>query len=457
MAKGGIISAIHQGSLAEELELVPGDKIISINEQELTDIIDLSFALADEEIEMLIEHENGEQEIIAFEKDMDEELGAEFESAVFGKIRQCANNCYFCFVDQVAPNMRDSLYIKDDDYRLSFLYGNFVTMTNMGPRDLERIHRLHLSPLYISVHTTNPKLRGEMLRTKRGELIMEQLAKLNEADVEYHTQVVLCPGLNDGAELDRTIQDIISMQPCAKTLGVVPVGLTKFRENCYPLKTFDAQGAKKVIEQVRHWQEKMRKQTGKNFIYLSDEFYLLAGEPLPKAEEYDGFPQLDNGIGLTRNFIEQWKETEINPNNYQKALNLDIICGKSAGKVIKNLVDELNIDNLNANVLALENEFFGHEVTVTGLLTGQDIIKNLKQNKANRDGIIIPSCALREGEDIFLDDYTLEDIKKAFPDEEVKVASDAIMLKNLLADWHNIKCERSKAIYTWQSNASYTK
>ncbi|MBM6748697.1 DUF512 domain-containing protein [Megamonas rupellensis] len=457
MAKGGIISAIHQGSLAEELELVPGDKIISINEQELTDIIDLSFALADEEIEMLIEHENGEQEIIAFEKDIDEELGAEFESAVFGKIRQCANNCYFCFVDQVAPNMRDSLYIKDDDYRLSFLYGNFVTMTNMGPRDLERIHRLHLSPLYISVHTTNPKLRGEMLRTKRGELIMEQLAKLNEADVEYHTQVVLCPGLNDGAELDRTIQDIISMQPYAKTLGIVPVGLTKFRENCYPLKTFDAQGAKKVIEQVRHWQEKMRKQIGKNFIYLSDEFYLLAGEPLPKAEEYDGFPQLDNGIGLTRNFIEQWKETEINPNNYQKLLNLDIICGKSAGKVIKNLVDELNIDNLNANVLALENEFFGHEVTVTGLLTGQDIIKNLKQNKANRDGIIIPSCALREGEDIFLDDYTLEDIKKAFPDEEVKVASDAIMLKNLLADWHNIKCERSKAIYTWQSNASYTK
>lgn len=457
MAKGGIISAIHQGSLAEELELVPGDKIISINEQELTDIIDLSFALADEEIEMLIEHENGEQEIIAFEKDIDEELGAEFESAVFGKIRQCANNCYFCFVDQVAPNMRDSLYIKDDDYRLSFLYGNFVTMTNMGPHDLERIHRLHLSPLYISVHTTNPKLRGEMLRTKRGELIMEQLAKLNEADVEYHTQVVLCPGLNDGAELDRTIQDIISMQPYAKTLGIVPVGLTKFRENCYPLKTFDAQGAKKVIEQVRHWQEKMRKQIGKNFIYLSDEFYLLAGEPLPKAEEYDGFPQLDNGIGLTRNFIEQWKETEINPNNYQKLLNLDIICGKSAGKVIKNLVDELNIDNLNANVLALENEFFGHEVTVTGLLTGQDIIKNLKQNKANRDGIIIPSCALREGEDIFLDDYTLEDIKKAFPDEEIKVASDAIMLKNLLADWHNIKCERSKAIYTWQSNASYTK
>lgn len=457
MSKGGIISAIHAGSLAEELELVPGDKIISVNEQELTDIIDLSFALADEDIEMLIEHENGEQEIIAFSKDIDEELGAEFESAVFGKIRQCANNCYFCFVDQVAPDMRDSLYIKDDDYRLSFLYGNFVTMTNMGPRDLERIEKLHLSPLYISVHTTNPKLRGEMLRTKRAELIMQQLEQLNQANVEYHTQIVLCPGLNDGAELDRTISDIIKMRPFAQTLGIVPVGLTKFRENCYPLTTFDAEGARKVIEQVEIWQDKMRKETGKAFVYLSDEFYLMAGVPLPSADKYDGFPQLDNGIGLTRNFIEQWKETQIKEDNYQEKLKLDVICGKSAGKVITKLVADLTINNLEANVLALENDFFGHEVTVTGLLTGQDIIKNLEKTKSGRDGIIIPACALRSGEDIFLDDYTLEDIKKAFPNEVVKVASDAITLKNLLADWHNINCERAKAIYTWQSNASYTK
>lgn len=457
MSKGGIISAIHAGSLAEELELVPGDKIISVNEQDLTDIIDLSFALADEDIEMLIEHENGEQEIIAFSKDIDEELGAEFESAVFGKIRQCANNCYFCFVDQVAPDMRDSLYIKDDDYRLSFLYGNFVTMTNMGPRDLERIERLHLSPLYISVHTTNPKLRGEMLRTKRAELIMDQLAQLNKANVEYHTQIVLCPGLNDGAELDRTISDIIQMRPFAQTLGIVPVGLTKFRENCYPLTTFDAEGAKKVIEQVKVWQEKMRKETGKAFVYLSDEFYLMAGVPLPSADEYDGFPQLDNGIGLTRNFIEQWRDTKIKEDNYDEKLKLDVVCGKSAGKVIKKLVADLTINNLDANVLALENDFFGHEVTVTGLLTGQDIIKNLEKTKSGRDGIIIPACALRSGEDIFLDDYTLDDIKKAFPNEVVKVANDAITLKTLLADWHNIDCERTKAIYTWQSNASYTK
>lgn len=459
MSKGGIISAVHSGSLAEELELVPGDKILAINEQDLTDIIDLSFALADEDIEMLVEHADGEQEIIAFSKDIDEELGAEFESAVFGKIRQCANNCYFCFVDQVAPDMRDSLYIKDDDYRLSFLYGNFVTMTNMGPRDLERIQRLHLSPLYISVHTTNPQLRSEMLRTKRAEMIMKQLQQLNDADVDYHTQVVLCPGLNDGTELDRTIADIIKMRPFAQSLGIVPVGLTKFRENCYPLTTFDQDGAKKVIAQVSAWQEKMRQQTGKAFVYLSDEFYLTANLPLPSVREYDGFPQLDNGIGLTRNFIEQWKETDIVTTNYTEHLNLAIICGKSAGKVIKNLVANLTIDNLNATVLPLENDFFGHQVTVTGLLTGQDITKNLREYINNHDchGIILPACALREGEDIFLDDYTLEQIKSTFSNIEIKVVSDAINLKQVLANWHNIKCERNKAIYTWQSNASYTK
>lgn len=459
MTKGGIISAVHENSLAQELELVPGDKIISVNGQDLTDIIDLSFALADEEIEMLVEHADGEQEIIGFEKDIDEELGAEFESAVFGKIRQCANNCYFCFVDQVAPDMRSSLYIKDDDYRLSFLYGNFITMTNLSTHDLERIKRLHLSPLYVSVHTTNPELRAQMLRQKRAGLIMEQLSALNNAQIQYHTQIVLCPEVNDNEELDKTIEDIIKMRPYAQSLGIVPVGLTKYRENCYPLKTFNNEGAKKVITQVRKWQEKMRHETGSAFVYLSDEFYILAGEPLPSAQEYDGFPQLDNGIGLVRNFIEQWHQTKTKTAGYDEPLTLDIVCGKSVGTIIEKLVKELPVKNLNANVLSLENDFFGHDVTVTGLLTGQDIIKNLQKSRQNhvRHGIIIPSSALRQGEDIFLDDYSLEDVKKAFNGETVKVADDGSDLKKLLTDWYNIECSRSKAIYTWQSNAGYTK
>lgn len=459
MTKGGIISAIHENSLAQELELVPGDKIIAVNEQNLTDIIDLSFALADEEIEMLVEHADGEQEIISFEKDIDEELGAEFESAVFNKIRQCANNCYFCFVDQVAPNMRSSLYIKDDDYRLSFLYGNFITMTNLVRQDLERIKKLHLSPLYVSVHTTNPKLRAKMLRQQRAGLIMEQLQALNEAQIEYHTQIVLCPDLNDGIELDKTIEDIINMRPYAQSLGIVPVGLTKFRENCYPLKTFDCEGARKVIAQVQKWQKKMREETGSAFVYLSDEFYILARKSLPSVVEYDGFPQLDNGIGLVRNFIEQWQQTKIDVKGYEKPLVLDIVCGKSVSQTIIDLVKNLPVKNLNVNVVPVENDFFGHEVTVTGLLTGQDIIKNLQKSKQNyvRHGIIIPSSALRQGEDIFLDDYSLDDVKKAFNDEVIKVVDDGSDLKKLLADWYNIECSRTKAIYTWQSNAGYTK
>lgn len=459
MANGGIISSVHAGSLGQELELVPGDKILEVNGQKLSDIIDLSFAMADEEIEMLVEHADGEQEVICFEKEIDEELGVEFESAVFNRIRQCANNCYFCFVDQVAPHMRSSLYIKDDDYRLSFLYGNFVTMTNMGPRDLERIKRLHLSPLYISVHTTNPQLRAEMLRQKRAAQIMEQLQALGEAGIDYHTQIVLCPGLNDGQELERTMQDIAALRPSALSLAIVPVGLTRFRQDCYPLTTFDAEGACRVVQQVEKWQKKLRAQTGRTFIYLSDEFYLTAGLPVPPAEEYDGFPQLDNGIGLTRNFIEQWNSVQNTRSAYDAPLNIDIACGKSFSPVLKQLIDELDIENLNARVLPMENDFFGHRVTVSGLLTGQDMIKNLKAAGKDRErhGIIIPSCTLRTGEDIFLDDYSFDDLKQAFPSIDVKAAGDGAGLRRLLSDWFNVKCERSKAIYTWQSNAAYTK
>lgn len=459
MSQGGIVSAIHPGSLAEELELVPGDKIIQINDQKLTDIIDLSFALAEEEIEMLVEHADGEQEILCFDKDLDEELGAEFESAVFNKIRQCCNNCYFCFVDQVAPDMRNSLYIKDDDYRLSFLYGNFITLTNLGERDMQRIRSLHLSPLYVSVHTINPQLRSEMLRTPRAALINEQLQALIDADIDFHAQVVLCPGLNDKEELDRTIREIYALRPHAQTLGIVPVGLTKFRKGCYPLDTYTKETALEVVEQVSAWQKKFRAETGKKFVYLSDEFYLLAGLEIPPAEAYDGFPQLDNGIGLTRNVMDQWQTTPNIRDGYDEPLEIDVVCGKSAGIVFEDLMSTLDVKNLKVNVVAMENDFFGHEVTVSGLLTAQDIIKNLKNNRTGRarHGIVLPAAALREGEDIFLDDISLEDLKQEFADESIKIARDGKQLKEILTDWYNVSDDRQKAVYTWQSNAAYTK
>ncbi|WP_440330157.1 DUF512 domain-containing protein, partial [Mitsuokella multacida] len=277
----GIILRVYPGSLAEELELVPGDKILEINGQGLRDIIDLSFAMADEEIDMLVEHADGEQEMISFEKEIDEELGVEFESAVFDGIRNCANHCYFCFVDMIAPNMRQSLSIKDDDYRLSFLYGNFVTMTNMGPNDFRRIKQFHLSPLFVSVQCMNPELRAQMLRCPGAAKIAEQLDNLEAAGADYHTQVVLCAGLNDGAELERTIREVVARRPHALSLAIVPVGITKYRTDPFPLHQFDAEGAARVIDEVEKWQKKIQEEEGRTFIYLGDELYFLAGRPVP--------------------------------------------------------------------------------------------------------------------------------------------------------------------------------
>lgn len=459
MSKGGLITRVYPGSLAEDIGLVPGDKIIAVNDEKLTDIIDLSFAMSDEDIEMLIEHEDGEQEIIAFEKDFDEQLGVEFQNAVFGLIRQCCNNCYFCFVDQIAPNMRDSLSVKDDDYRLSFLYGNFITMTNMGPNDWSRIRRLHLSPLYASVHTTNPQLRAQMLRTPRAEKIMEQLEEMRKAEIDFHTQIVLCPGLNDKAELDRTITDLATFRPYVQSIGIVPVGLTQFRDNCYPLTKFTQDSARATIAQVEAWQHKFKEELGTSFVFLSDEFYLVAGYEVPPAEHYEGYRQLDNGIGLTRNFMEQFREQGQDSAGYPEVFNVDIITGSSVGPVFAQLIEELAIPNLYPKVRALQNDFFGHEITVSGLLTGKDIIKNLQitAKERRRHGIILPGCSLRTGEDIFLDDITLEQVQAQFPDTEIKVVNDGADLRAVLEDWYHTPCVRSKAQYTWQSNAAYTK
>ena len=338
----GIILRVLPGSIAEELELVAGDKILTINGVPLRDIIDFSFAMAEEEIELLVEHVDGTQERIDFDKDYDEDFGVEFEHAVFDGIRECANHCYFCFVDMIAPDMRNSLSVKDDDYRLSFLYGNFVTLTNMSDRDFERIRRLHLSPLYVSVQCTNPVLRAEIFRYKGAGDILGQLRRLEDAGADYHTQVVLCYGLNDGEELERTIRDITNRRPHALSLAIVPVGLTKHRSDPFPLIQFDRAGAAAVIDQVESWQKRIRAEEGRTFIYLGDEFYFLAGREVPRAEMYDGFPQLDNGIGLTRNFIEEWNRCrEELPMPCGKPM-LCVMSGMAIAPVMEQLARELD-------------------------------------------------------------------------------------------------------------------
>lgn len=458
----GKILTVPEGSLAEELELVPGDKILEINGMKLRDIIDVSFAFACEEVEMLVEHEDGQQELFEFDKDYDEELGVEFESAVFDGIRHCANNCYFCFVDQVAPNMRDSLNIKDDDYRMSFLYGNFITLTNMVDRDFQRIKQYHLSPLFVSVQCTNPELRKQMLRCKTADRLMSQLEKLEAADVEYHTQIVLCRDLNDGAELDRSIQDIMARQPYAQSMAVVPVGLTKFRQDCYPLKSFDAESAARVVDQVEQYQIRQRAKDGRTFIYLSDEFYLLSGRPLPPAEYYDGFPQLDNGIGLARSFIEDFKMAAEEAQQEEreadgKPVKLAVVSGTSIAPLLKRLADSLQLAKVEITMVPVVNNHFGSTVNVSGLLTAHDMLASLKGIDTQLDGILIPESALRTGDNIFLDDVSLDDFCQSLSCR-VETVAGGNDFYNALADWHNYSgVGAGNASYMWQSNAAYTK
>ena len=458
----GKILTVPEGSLAEELELVPGDKILEINGMKLRDIIDVSFAFACEEVEMLVEHEDGQQELFEFDKDYDEELGVEFESAVFDGIRHCANNCYFCFVDQVAPNMRDSLNIKDDDYRMSFLYGNFITLTNMVDRDFQRIKQYHLSPLFVSVQCTNPELRKQMLRCKTADRLMSQLEKLEAADVEYHTQIVLCRDLNDGAELGRSIQDIMARQPYAQSMAVVPVGLTKFRQDCYPLKSFDAESAGRVVDQVEQYQIRQRAKDGRTFIYLSDEFYLLSGRPLPPAEYYDGFPQLDNGIGLARSFIEDFKMAAEEAQQEEreadgKPVKLAVVSGTSIAPLLKRLADSLQLANVEITMVPVVNNHFGSTVNVSGLLTAHDMLASLKGIDKQVDGILIPESALRTGDNIFLDDVSLDDFCQSLSCR-VETVAGGNDFYTALADWHNYSgVGAGNASYMWQSNAAYTK
>lgn len=434
MSGVGVIAAVTKGSLADQLGLAPGDRVRRINGQKMQDIIDFSFALAGENVELEVEKANGEIVHFSVEKDYDDGLGVTFENAVFDGIRRCANRCMFCFVDQMPPGLRESLYIKDDDYRLSFLFGNFITLTNFGPQDLARVTRLHLSPLYISVHTTDGVLRREMMGNAKAGEIMAQLRQLAKHGIDMHTQVVLCPGVNDGARLDKTIGDLRSLWPHVRSVAVVPVGLTRYRDACPPLTAFSVAGAAAVLEQVSRWQERCLRDIGSRFVFLADEFYLQTGREIPEYDAYEGFPQWENGVGLVRTFLQEW-ETGIPASQaeYSQPLRLTVVCGKSAAPILTPLVAALAVKNLTVQVLAVDNHFFGPLVTVTGLLTGQDIIKAVAATDTG-DGLILPGVALRRGDNVFLDGLTPDDVARTLG-RTVRVAYGAADLRQLLTNW----------------------
>lgn len=423
----GLISNVRKHSLAEQAGIAAGEKLCSVNGVGVSDIIELSFYTSDYEVDLVIENTEGNRREVHIDKYPDEDLGLEFEAAVFDKVRTCYNKCLFCFVDQMIPGMRPGLYVRDDDYRLSFLYGNFITLTNLKDEDFDRIIKTHLSPLYISVHATDPEVRCQMMKNRFAGKLMEQIQRLLDAGIQIHTQIVCCPGYNDGDVLRKTFEDLYSLHLGILTMAVVPVGLTKHREHLPAMRTFTPAEAESIVDMVTEWQEKCRKETGKSFVYLGDEFYLLAGKPLPPSEWYDGFPQLENGIGLTSNFLNDWESTLKIIAHAQGAANAVLVVGESAEKVIAPLIADINrIFKTEHKVIAVKNKFFGGKVNVTGLLTGNDIL----EAAGDCSRLILPAVVLNN-DMLFLDDLSLAEFKEKFSGK-VEIAKDAKELLHLL-------------------------
>ena len=411
---GHLITAVDPGSLAEEMELEPGDRLLAIDGNEIEDIFDYRFYIGDTYLEILIQKADGEEWLLEIDKDPEEDLGLTFENGLMDEYRSCRNKCVFCFIDQMPPGMRETLYFKDDDSRLSFLQGNYITLTNMSEKDFERIIRFHLAPINISVHTTNPQLRCKMLNNRFAGDVLDKIQALYEAGIEMNGQIVLCPGLNDGEELDRTIGDLARFIPHMGSLSVVPVGVTKYREGLYPMTTFDAEGSARVIDQIEAWQKKIYAEHGIHFVQASDEFYIMAGRELPEEDRYDGYIQLENGVGMVRLLKEEVSEVLDGMNGDDREVEISLATGRLAAVYLQELVEKIRekFPKVKAHIYPIRNDFFGETITVAGLITGQDLMAQLKgQTLGSR--LLIPSVMLRSGEDVFLDDITVGQLEEA--------------------------------------------
>lgn len=422
-----LIKSVTPGSIAEEMEIEAGDYLLEVNGTPIVDIFDYQLLCMDEFIDVVIEKSNGEQWELEIEKDENEELGLEFENGLMDEYRSCCNKCMFCFIDQMPPGMRETLYFKDDDSRLSFLQGNYITLTNMNENDVDRIIRYNLSPINISVHTTNPKLRCKMLNNRFAGDKLKYIDRLNAADVEMNGQVVLCKNVNDKEELERTISDLEKYIPNMRSVSIVPSGLTKFRDGLYPLELFEKEDACAVIDTIEKWQKHFYEKYGMHFIHASDEWYILAEREMPEEERYDGYLQLENGVGMIRNFIEEVKDYLDSIEGDDRVINVSTISGVLAYDTIKSSCDKINkkFPNVNVHVYKIINDYFGHSITVTGLLTGQDICAQLS-GKELGDNLLLPTNTLKADENIFLDDMTLEELENNLQINAIIVKSSGV-------------------------------
>lgn len=409
-----IVSFVQPQSIGEEMGIEPGDKLLSINGNEIEDVFDYHFYAEDSFIVLLIEKPDKEQWELEIEKDEGEGLGLEFGQSLMDEYRSCHNQCMFCFIDQMPPGMRDTLYFKDDDSRLSFLQGNYVTLTNMSGHDVERIVKYHLEPINISFHTTNPDLRCRMLHNRFAGEALKKVDILYRGGIEMNGQIVLCRGVNDGEELKRTIEDLSAYLPLLKSVSVVPVGLTRFREGLYPLRPFTKEEALEVLSVIHMWQEALYKQYDTHFIHAGDEWYILAGEELPQADRYDGYLQLENGVGMLRLLMDEFDEGLACLQGDGRIREVSVATGQLAYPYLQKMVGRLKekFPHISVHLYKIKNQFFGEQITVSGLITGRDLTEQLLGRPLG-ETLLLPCSMFRTGEDVFLDDLTLDEVRNA--------------------------------------------
>jgi putative radical SAM enzyme (TIGR03279 family) len=425
----GVIAAVAEGSTAEREGMQPGDQMVSINGHVPRDVIDYRFYGAEEELEIIVERD-GQRMVFQVERSYDEDLGIEFAAPTFDGIRHCNSHCAFCFIAGMPKGMRPSLYVRDDDYRYSFLFGNFVTLTNLTEGDWQRLTEQRLSPLYVSVHATDLALRRRILGNPAAPDVMDQLRRLGELDIQLHTQVVLVPGLNDGPALEQTVADLATLHPAVQSIAIVPVGLTQYHR-C-DLRPYRPDEAGPILDQITAWHREYRSQHNLNLIYASDEWHLLAGHEVPPADEYDGFPQLENGVGLTRVFLDEWEEARPRVwGSAFKAGKIALVCGTLIAPLLTEIAAEFGqLTKLEVEVIPVVNEFFGPTVTVSGLLTGQDAIAAL-QGRDLGDVVFLPRAMFDAAGEVTLDDMTPPEIQARLG-ARVEVAGAMAELVDLL-------------------------
>lgn len=413
-----LITNVLPDSIAAEIGFEPGDAIVAINGTRPRDLIDYQFLCADEVLELEVLDAAGKSHSVEIEKDYDDDLGLEFETALFDGLIQCNNRCPFCFIDQQPPGKRQTLYLKDDDYRLSFLYGSYLTLTNLTQKEWDRIEQMRLSPLYVSIHATEPDIRRRLLKNQRAGQILEQLKWFQDRRLQIHAQVVVCPGINDGTHLERTLLDLAQFHtgevPAVASAAVVPVGLTRFRPTEDELTPVSREKAEEVIRQVQQLQEKFRQQWGSTFAWLADEWFLIARQDLPPESHYEDYPQIGNGVGSIRQFLKQFQNiaSEKLPARLDTHRSFTWVVGNAVEQAFQPLVQQLNaLEGLEVRLAALRSDYWGQEITVTGLLTGQDLLKGL-QGKDLGDAILLPSLMLKQNDTRFLDDMTVEELAR---------------------------------------------